>query len=313
LTGALRVVVMAQTDLTARNEAEQRAWRERGLAGTVISADAANGQFILQTTVPASPPAAGPGTTTPAPSNTVVVEARNATIHRYADTSVKFDDARSATVADMAAADQARVLGTRSADGLKITAERVVFGSFSTKALAIEKIDAATGIISVKDLQSNQKFTISVVPGASIRRIPAEMAAMFGAMSGGGASGRPGMNGGMGAGGARPERGRPAGAGGMGAGADSGAPGGMGGRPGSAGGRRGGMEDMVDRMPAITLADLKKNDWIGAVVGRIDASGKAVAFNMLAGIEVFAARANRGGGVDVGMPAGLLDGAMGVP
>lgn len=311
IEGALRVVVMAKTDLTARNEAEQRAWRERGVVGTVISADAANGQFILQTNAPAAPPAAAPGATAPSPSNTVVVEAKNATIHRYADTSVKFDDARPATVADMAAADQVRVLGTRSADGLKLTAERVVFGSFSTKALAIEKIDAAAGVISVKDLQSNQKFTISVVPGATIRRIPAEMAAMFGGMSGGAGGGRPGMNGGMGAGGARPEGGRPAGASGMGAGAGagSGAPGGMGGRPG--GGRRG-MEDMVERMPAITLADLKKDDWVGAVVGRIDASGKAVAFNMLAGIEVFAARANRSGGVDVGMPAGLLDGGMGM-
>ncbi len=321
IEGALRVVVMAKTDLTARNDAEQRAWRERGVAGTVISADAANAQFILQTSVPPATPAASLGATPPGPSNTVVVEAKNAAIHRYADTSVKFDDARPATVADMAAADQVRVLGTRSADGLKLTAERVVFGSFSTKALAIEKIDAATGVISVKDLQSNQKFTISVVPGGTIRRIPAEMAAMFGAMSGGGASGRPGMNGGMGASGARPEGGRPGGAGGMGAGAGtgtgSGAPGapgapGMGGRPGGAGGRRGGMEDMVERMPAITLADLKKDDWVGAVVGRIDASGKAVAFNMLAGIEVFAARANRSGGVDVGMPAGLLDGGMGM-
>jgi hypothetical protein len=298
IEGALRVVVMAQTDLSARNEAEQRAWRERGVAGTVISADAANGQFILQTTAPAAPQAAGPDATVP--SNTVVVDARAATIHRYADTSVKFDDARPATVADMAAADQVRVLGARSADGLKITAERVVFGS--------------TGSVTVKDLQNNRKFTIAVVPGATIRRIPAEMGAMLAALSSGGASGRPGgMNTGMGGGGARPEGGRQGGAPGMGAGASGGGAGapGMGGRPG--GGRgRGGMDDMVERMPAITLADLKKDDWIGAVIGRIDASGKAFAFNMLAGIEVFASRANRGGGVDVGMPAGLLEGAMGM-
>ena len=64
-------------------------------------------------------------------------------------------------------------------------------------------------------------------------------------------------------------------------------------------------------MPTVTLADLKKDDWIGAVVSKIDASGKAVAFNVLAGIEVFASRANRSGGVDVGMPAGLLEGGLG--
>lgn len=319
IEGALRVVVMAQTDLAARNEAEQRAWRERGVAGTVISADAANGEFILKTNAPGAPPAAAPGAPAPPAANTVIVDAKKATIHRYADTSVKFDDARAATVADMAAADQVRVLGTRSADGLKLTAERVVFGSFTTMALAIEKIDAAAGVINVKDLQSNQKFTITVVQGSTIRRIPVEMRAMFAAMSGGG-GGRPGMNGGMGAGGggARAEGSRPGAPPGTGAGAPggmgAGALGGMGGRPNGAFGRgRGGMEDMVERMPAITLADLKKDDWVGAVVGRIDASGKAVAFNMLAGIEVFAARANRSGGVDVGMPAGLLDGGMGVP
>ena len=70
---------------------------------------------------------------------------------------------------------------------------------------------------------------------------------------------------------------------------------------------------MVERMPTITLAELKKDDRVGAVIGKIDAAGNAIAFNVLAGIEIFASRANRGGGVEVGMPAGLLDGAMGVP
>ena len=104
--------------------------------------------------------------------------------------------------------------------------------------------------------------------------------------------------------------GRPGGdhPGGMGAGQNSG---GGGERPAGRGNR--GMEDMVDRLPSITFAELKKDDWIGAVIGKVDASGKAIAFNVLAGIEVFASRANRGGGVDVGMPAGLLDGAFGVP
>jgi hypothetical protein len=304
IEGALRVVVMAKTDLAARNESEQRAWRERGISGTLISADPANREFILRTSATAAPPGG-----TPASPNTLVVDAANATLHRYADTSVKFDDAKPAGVADMAAADQVRVLGTRSPDGMKMTAEKVVFGSFKTMALAIEKIDPATGLLNVKDLESNQKFTLSVVAGASIRRIPAEMAAMFSTMAGGGRPGGPGGVGpggpaGANAGGGRPEWNH---------GQNPGAPGGPGGR--GAGGPRGGrgMEEMVDRLPAITVADLKKDDWIGAVVGRIDSSGKAVAFNMLAGIEVFAARANRGGGVDVGMPAGLLDGAFGIP
>ena len=301
IEGALRVVVMARTDLAARNEAELRAWRERGVSGTLISADPTNREFILQTAAapvaPGTPSAPAGG---PAPVNTIVVDATKAVIHRYADTSVKFDDARPSTVAEMEAADQVRVLGARAADGRKITAERVVFGHFSTRALAIEKIDAASGVISVKDLQSNQKFTLTLSAGGAIRKIPAEMAAMFGGGAPGG--GRPGMGGGGGQSGA--PGGPPGGA--MGGGRPNGP------RPGGGRGGRG-MEDVVERMPTITLADLKKDDWIGAVVGRIDASsGKAVAFIVLAGIEVFASRANRGGGVDVGMPAGLLDGAFGM-
>jgi hypothetical protein len=241
-----------------------------------------------------------------------LVDASKATVHRYADTSVKFVDAKPATVAELAEGDQVRVLGTRSSDGSRMTAEQVVFGHFKTMALAIEKVDQAAGLLSVKDLQSNKKFTVSLLPSASIRRIPPEMAAMFAALSGagGGRSGGPrpgGMSapGGIPPGDSRPEGGR---------GQDQGGAAGMGGRGPGSGGRAGRMmEDMIEKMPSITVADLKKDDWVGAVVGRIDASGRATAFNMLAGIEVFASRANRSGGVDVGMPAGLLDGAIGVP
>ena len=319
IDGAIRVIIMAKTDLAARSEEEQRDWRERGVAGTVTSSDAANGEFTIKTS--GSAPALPAASPAPAATATVVVDVKKATLHRYADTSVKFEDAKPATAKDLATGDQVRVLGTKSADGSRITADRVVFGSFKTMALAIEKIDAATGLLSVKDLESNKKFTLTMVAGGSIRRIPAEMGAMMAmAMAtGGGRPGGPRPGGAPDAGGGTQGAGRPEvarGAQGRGDGANAGMGGtrpGMGGR-GQGGPRNGrGMDDMVERMPTITLADLKKDDWIGAVVGKIDASGKATAFNMLAGIEVFAARANRSGGVDVGMPAGLLDGALGVP
>ena len=323
LEGALRIVVMAKAELTARDEQDARAWRERGIAGTVTGVDPAKGEFTIR--ISGAAPSAGSQNPTAAPTAApaITVDASKATLHRYADTSVKFDDAKPAAVADLAIGDQARLLGKRSEDGSRVTADRVVFGSFKTAALAIEKVDAATGLLSVKDLETNKKFTISVVAGGAIKKIPAEMGAMF-AMMGSGGSGRPGMGGPRGettgaAGGSMGGRpggdhpggmaGRPGGdhPGGMGAGQNSGG----GERPAGRGNR--GMEDMVDRLPSITFAELKKDDWIGAVIGKVDASGKAIAFNVLAGIEVFASRANRGGGVDVGMPAGLLDGAFGVP
>jgi hypothetical protein len=203
-----------------------------------------------------------------------------------------------------------------------MTADRVVFGSFKTRALTIENVDVETGVLKVKDLESNETFALTISEGGAIRRIRAEMGAMMSMIASG--AGRPGgprpEGGGPESGAGRPE-GAAAGAGrpetrpGHG-GSAAGSPGGsMGGRGPSGGGPRGrrDLQDMVERMPSITLKDLKKDDWVGAVVGKIDASGRAIAFNLLAGIEVFASRANRSGGVEVGMPAGLLDGAMGVP
>ncbi len=322
IEGALRVIVMAKTDLAARNEAEQRAWRERAVVGTVTAVDALNGQFTIRVSSTASataqaPASAGPRTETQAEAagavvtNTVTVDAKRATLHRYSDTSARYEDAKPARIQDIAEGDQLRLLGTRSADGSAMTADRVVFGSFTTRALAIERVDVETGLVAVKDLESNQKFTLSIVAKGAIRRIPAEMGAMLVMMASGG--GRPG--------GPRPEGGAPAAGAGRPQGAGPGAPGagspggGMGGRGPDGGSPRSGrgMQDMVERMPSITLADLKKDEWVGAVVGKIDASGHAIAFNLLAGIEIFASRANRSGGVEVGMPAGLLDGAMDVP
>jgi hypothetical protein len=303
IEGALRVIVMAKTDLAARNEAEQRAWRERAVVGTVTEVDAPNGRFTIKVSSTASAEAEGALIT-----NTVTVDAKRAVLHRYSDTSARYEDAKPARIQDIALGDQLRLLGTRSADGSSMTADRVVFGSFVTRALAVERVDVETGVVEVKDLESNQKFTLSIVANGAIRRIPAEMGPMLAAMATGG--GRPG--------GPRPEgaaltpgAGRPEGPGGGGA---AGRPEG---RPSqrAPGGPRGGRgrTDVFDGMPTITLADLKKNDWVGAVVGRIDASGHAIAFNMLAGIEIFASRANRSGGVEVGMPAGLLDGSMDIP
>ncbi|MBK5256035.1 MAG: hypothetical protein JJE39_08375 [Vicinamibacteria bacterium] len=317
IDGVLQIVVMAKTDLAARNEAEQRAWRERAVVGTVTAVDAPSGQFTIRVSSSSSASAAPP---TPAGAAataevSMVIDAKRATLHRYSDTSAKFEDAKPAQVQDIAEGDQLRLLGTQSADGSTMNADRVVFGSFKTRALAIERMDIATGTLNVKDLESNEKFALTIAAGGAIRRIPAEMGAMLTMMAGGGARpGGPPRDGGaptMGnerpeGGSGRPDRGAP------GTGAPSA---GMGGRGPGAGGPRGnrGMQGVVERMPTITLAELKKDDWVGAVVGKIDASGRAIAFNMLAGIEIFASRANRRGGVDVGMPAGLLDGAMDVP
>jgi len=321
IEGALRVVVMAKTDLAARNEAEQQAWRERAVVGTVTAVDPAKGEFTIQVSSTASAAGApAPAPQSPAPVASLVIAVGDATLHRYSDTSARFDDAKPARIEDMAVGDQLRLLGSKVGDGSRMNAEHVVFGSFKTRALSVESVDVDAEVLHVKDLESNQKFSVSLVKGGTLRRIPAEMGNMLTMMANGGGRGAfsrpPGSNaegGGAAAprapGGEAPQMGGPPGRGRQGGGGPGGP---MQGRGGGARGGRG-FEGIVERMPTITLADLKKDDWIGAVVGKIDPSGHAIAFNMLAGIEIFASRASRGGGVEVGMPAGLLDSGIDVP
>ena len=109
IEGALRVIVMAKTDLLARNDSDQRAWRERAVVGTVTSVDPAKGEFTLRVSSTAStattairPPT--PADAGPPSASTLVVDAKAATLHRYSDLSAKFDDAKRALVQDIALA-----------------------------------------------------------------------------------------------------------------------------------------------------------------------------------------------------------------
>src|SRR6185436_17909090 len=60
---------------------------------------------------------------------------------RYAPDSIKFAEARSSNLADISPGDQLRARGEKSEDGLKVTAEEVVFGTFLTKAGAITTVN----------------------------------------------------------------------------------------------------------------------------------------------------------------------------
>ena len=63
------------------------------------------------------------------------------TVRRYAPDSVKFADAQPASSADIAVVDQLRARGDRSADGGRLTAQDVVFGTFRTTLGTEEGID----------------------------------------------------------------------------------------------------------------------------------------------------------------------------
>ncbi len=115
---------------------------------------------------------------------------------RYAGDSVKFEDAKPGTLAQIQPGDQLRVLGAKSDDGSSIQAEEVVSGSFKNLAGLIATIDAAKGTLTLKDLATKKMMTVMITANSNVRTLPPQAAAMFAARAKGGAAGAGGSGGG---------------------------------------------------------------------------------------------------------------------
>jgi hypothetical protein len=194
---------------------------------------------------------------------------------RYASDSVKFEDARPGTLAEIQVGDQMRVRGAKSDDGTTIQADEIVSGSFKNLAGTIATLNAGSGTLTLKDLTTKKTMTVMVTANSDLRKLPPEMAARFAARAKGGAAGAPAAANGGGqtstqnaAGGGAP---RPGG------------PGGMGGAGRSAGGD---LSQMLARLPGVTLAELKVGDAVMVVASESGpGSDKVTAVTMLSGVE----------------------------
>jgi hypothetical protein len=154
--------------------------------------------------------------------------------------------------------DQLRALGDRTDDPLRFNPQKIVTGSFRTVGGVVTAINAATGEIKINELEKKTPLTIVIKQDAVLRRFPAEMGMMGGFNRGAGGPGGAAPAGGQGQGqGAqgnaqqRPQGGAPSAGG-------PGGPGGPGGRPG--GGFN--INDMLERLPTIAIADVKVGDTI---------------------------------------------------
>jgi hypothetical protein len=201
---------------------------------------------------------------------------------RYAGDSVKFEDAKPGTLAQIQPGDQLRVLGTKSEDGSSIPADVIVSGSFKNLAGLITTIDAAKGTLTLKDLTTKKTVTVTITPNSNVRTLPPQAAAMFAARAkGAGAGGGAGASGGS----------SPQGSGAGQAEASGG------GRPGGAGRSAGGdLSQLVSRLPNKTIADLKVGDAVMIVASQPDPSSATVtAVTLLSGVEPILAATPSGG------------------
>jgi hypothetical protein len=228
-------------------------------------------------------------------SSTVAVTSKgDARFLRYAPDSIRFDEAKQSAISEIKAGDMIRALGDRSADGTTFNAEQIVTGAFQTVAGTVKSIDAAKNEIVIKDLNSGNDVAILTGEASVLKRFPAEMAERMAASQAAGGRGV-----------------RPAGAPGGNAAPGEGRPGG-GGRMGGRG--AGGIDEMIERFPDITAADLKVGDMIAVSSTKNGSNDRIKAIKLLAGVEPFlrmaqASGARQGGqGVQGGFSIPGLDG-----
>jgi hypothetical protein len=269
-----RIVVMAATDIAHRNDADRLDWQKRGVSGIVA---ARNGnQIVLKNK-----------SLTGGEVQTVVTVGDRTAIKRYAPDSVKFADALSAKLTEISVGDQVRARGEKSADGLQVAAEDVVFGTFVIKAGSIAAIDPEAQEFTIKELGTNKPVTVKITADSQVKQ-------MFSMpqMGGGGRAGMP-------PGGAPP-----------------GAPGG----PPAGGGFD--INQMIEHIPAVKLADLKpgatvvitstkgaKSDRITAILVLSNADMLIQMASAMMGGNSGAAGAN---GMNGGSMGGDMNGLMGL-
>lgn len=298
---ARQLIVISKTAIAQKNEKEREDWRQRGIAGTVQSINAETREITIST------PSRG------APRAVVLSITDKTTLKRYPPESVKFADAKPSTFSKLKVGDQLRALGERSADGNRFQSEVVVSGAFVMAGGAVTKVNPETGEVTIRNLVNNQPLTIVVNKDSVLRRFPPQMAQMLAMRAQATASP------------AGPGDARPAGSPDQpprAAGSGATPPAGTGGPSGPAGGgeRRGmaaggDMSEMLERLPALLVKDLKPGEMIlvSSIVGANPSRVTAVI--LAAGLDaLFAGPAMAvGGGASLGLPPGMSDFGIGFP
>ena len=231
---ATQIIVIPRQSIDSRDAARQQEWKSSSLAG------------IVKTTSPLTIQSKGNIAWN---IDTATVKA----VHRYADDSSKFANAKPAELGDLQPGDQLRVLGPRDPEAKTVKAAEIVFGRFTTLGGEIKSIDPQSQTLTVFDLSTKKNISIQVSREARMTRLPGT--------SGGGSPGG-------GPRGAAPNG--PQGAGPRG--------------PGSSSGGGPDPSMLLERLPPAKFSDLQSGDAVVLTVGKPNNS-KLVALTIVAGLD----------------------------
>ncbi|MGI8788984.1 MAG: hypothetical protein ACR2HG_14675 [Pyrinomonadaceae bacterium] len=284
---ARAVYLMTKSDIAQKQTRDQEQWRTRGITGQVAAINPQTKEITVSSR-------GFMGET-----KTVLTPKDNAVFKRYAPDSNKYSEAKPSSIDEIKVGDSIRALGDKSADGASYKAEEVLSGSFQTVAGTITAIDAAKNEITITNIQTKKPVTVVVGPNSVLKQFPPEMAQRMAAFQGGGMQPPNGV---------RPPNqpnGQTNAAGGQTP------PNGM--RQG--GGMRGGIDEMLERFPAITINDLKVGDMIAFASTKSANQDRFTAIKLLSGVEPFLKLSQmsgngggrRGGGSDSGFTIPGLD------
>ncbi len=270
---AKQIVLISKSDLQKKLEADRDAWRN-GVTGKVSSVNPARNEIIISVR-------GGFG----GEKAITLSDTSNAKFLRYAQNSIQYNDAKPSNFSEVRVGDEIRARGTKSVDGLGMTADAIISGTFKQVGGTITAIDPTKREVTIKEVGSNKSVVIAFSSEPIMRKFPAEFAQMMATRGSGGAGGNAGFGGMRAAGGSAPQ--------GIPTGGTGGQPGGQGGPGGGA--RRGGSDDMLERFPAITLAELKIGDGIGVLASGVKDANRVTAFKLFSGVEPFLKAPQSGG------------------
>lgn len=246
---ATAVAVMKQQDIAHAQQQELLDWQRRSMGGVVKQVDAAAGSITL----------------TVAGKTVTVTTSAKTTYKRYAPDSVRWEDATVAKLADIHPGDQLRAKGNKNEDGSELAAEQIVAGTFRNIAGLVTAVDAAQNILMVQDLTSKKAVSVKITADSQMKVLPQQLAQGLAMRMKGQAAGS--------APAAHTESVPP-----TGAAASNGAAAGA--HP-----RNGDLNQLLTRLPAATLADLKKGDAVMILSTEGSAAVPPTAITLLGGVE----------------------------